>query len=180
LSVRTFGANRLSDDQAAMWMRASPDLRHWGVSQHVLATEDIAFSNSKMGPGAPPVRTDKGWLTAFHAVWRDESRGKRGWENRWPKVYRAGLMLTDLEAPWRIVGMCERPLLSPTNWYETGDDVPPGTEFEGFRNDVIFPGGMILEDTGEVKIYYGAADTVECLATAEVGDLIDACTAPGR
>jgi hypothetical protein len=43
--------------------------------------------------------------------------------------------------------------------------VPPGTAFEGFREDVIFPGGMLLEDDGEVKIYYGASDTVECLAT---------------
>jgi beta-1,4-mannooligosaccharide/beta-1,4-mannosyl-N-acetylglucosamine phosphorylase len=34
---------------------------------------------------------------------------------------------------------------------------------------------MILEDTGEVKIYYGAADTVECLATAHVDDLIRWC-----
>ena len=49
-------------------------------------------------------------------------------------------------------------------------------EFDGgFRTDVIFPGGMILEDDGEVKIYYGAADTVECVATANVNDLIDLC-----
>lgn len=34
---------------------------------------------------------------------------------------------------------------------------------------------MILEDDGEVKIYYGAADTVECLATAHVDDLIRLC-----
>lgn len=175
-SVNTFGGNRLSDDQAMMWLSHSPDLRHWGFSHHVLATERIAFANSKMGPGAPPVRTDRGWLTTFHAVWRDETRGKRGWEDRWPKVYRAGLMLTDLDQPWRIVGMCPRPLLSPTTWYETGDDAPDGVDFEGFRCDVIFPGGMILEDSDEVKIYYGAADTVECVATADVGDLIKACT----
>ena len=37
------------------------------------------------------------------------------------------------------------------------------------------PDGMILEDSGEVKIYYGAADTVECLATADVGELIEMC-----
>ena len=36
----------------------------------------------------------------------------------------------------------------------------------------IFSGGMILEDSGEVKIYYGAADTVECLATCDVNDLL--------
>ena len=34
---------------------------------------------------------------------------------------------------------------------------------------------MILEDSGEVKIYYGAADTVECLATANVDDLLGFC-----
>jgi beta-1,4-mannooligosaccharide/beta-1,4-mannosyl-N-acetylglucosamine phosphorylase len=34
---------------------------------------------------------------------------------------------------------------------------------------------MILEPDGEVKIYYGAADTVECLATANVDDLIKLC-----
>jgi predicted GH43/DUF377 family glycosyl hydrolase len=43
------------------------------------------------------------------------------------------------------------------------------------RGSVIFPGGMILEDSGEVKIYYGAADTVECLATAHVDDLLKLC-----
>ena len=41
---------------------------------------------------------------------------------------------------------------------------------------MIFPGGMILEESGEVKIYYGAADTVECLATADAGELIKLCT----
>jgi len=45
------------------------------------------------------------------------------------------------------------------------------------RNMVLFPGGMILEDSGEVKIYYGASDTVECLATAQVDDLIAPRTA---
>ena len=45
----------------------------------------------------------------------------------------------------------------------------------GFRQNVIFPGGMILEDNGEVKIYYGASDTVECLATANIDDLLKLC-----
>ena len=45
----------------------------------------------------------------------------------------------------------------------------------GFRKDVIFPCGNVLEDNGEVKIYYGASDTVECLATADVNDLIKLC-----
>jgi beta-1,4-mannooligosaccharide/beta-1,4-mannosyl-N-acetylglucosamine phosphorylase len=48
-------------------------------------------------------------------------------------------------------------------------------ELEGFRGHVLFPGGMILEDNGEVKIYYGAADTVEALATANVDELLALC-----
>ena len=56
-----------------------------------------------------------------------------------------------------------------------GPGAPPETKWEtdeGLRTNVIFPGGMILEDNGEVKIYYGASDTVECLATADVNALL--------
>jgi len=45
----------------------------------------------------------------------------------------------------------------------------------GFRSQVIFPCGTILEDDGEVKLYYGAADTVICLATARLDDLLALC-----
>ena len=41
--------------------------------------------------------------------------------------------------------------------------------------NIGFPFAQILEDDGEVKIYYGASDTVECLATARVEDLIALC-----
>ena len=34
---------------------------------------------------------------------------------------------------------------------------------------------MIIEDEGEARICYGAADTVECLATAQLDELIDFC-----
>ena len=40
---------------------------------------------------------------------------------------------------------------------------------------MIFPGGMIAEPDGEVKIYYGAADSVECLAVSNVDDLVALC-----
>ena len=61
-----------------------------------------------------------------------------------------------------MIGRAPEPLLKATEKYE----------LEGFRGSVIFPGGMLLEDDGEVKIYYGGADTVECLATASVDDLL--------
>jgi beta-1,4-mannooligosaccharide/beta-1,4-mannosyl-N-acetylglucosamine phosphorylase len=153
-------------DSFDIWISASPDLKYWGNTELLLGLKQVPFANDKIGPAAPPIRTSKGWLTTFHAVDIDHTRGKNGWEPYWKKRYTAGIMLLDLDNPYRIIGMCQEPLLAPEVSYEIEG---------GFRNDVIFPGGMILEDSGEVKIYYGAADTVECLATAHVYDLIRLC-----
>lgn len=144
-----------------IWIGRSPDLRYWGAHDLVLGVEDVPFSNRKIGPGAPPLKTSKGWLTTFHAVDYDDSRGRNGWEARWKKRYTIGLMLLDLENPARIVSVAKTPLMAPEAPYEIG----------GFRSHVLFPGGMTA-DGDEVRIYYGAADTVECVATADLADLL--------
>ncbi len=149
-----------------VWVSESPDMKHWGNSSLLLRVEDVPFANIKIGPGAPPVKTNKGWLTTFHAVDYADSRGKNGWEPTWKKRYTAGIMLLDLNNPHKIVGISKDPLMVPEVTYETDG---------GLRNNVIFPGGMILEDSGEVKIYYGSADTCMCLATANVDDLLNLC-----
>ncbi|MDF3131136.1 glycoside hydrolase family 130 protein [Kiritimatiellaeota bacterium B1221] len=157
-------------DRFDMWYSDSPDLAYWGNNQLVIGVENFPPANDKVGPGAPPVKTEKGWLNTFHSVDLDTERGKNGWENKWQKRYCSGIMLTDLNEPWKVIGMSREPLLAPETDYEAAN---------GFRNDVIFPGGMILEDSGEVKMYYGGADTVECLATAHVDDLIKLCLEGG-
>ncbi len=149
-----------------IWLSDSPDLVYWGNSDLVLGVEDVPYANLKIGPAAPPVKTPKGWLTTFHAVDFDPSRGKNGWEDKWQKRYSAGVMLLDLEDPRKIVGLCKSPLLAPEAPYEVSG---------GFRNNAVFPCGLVLEDDGEVKFYYGAADTTTCLATADVNDLIALC-----
>ena len=149
-----------------IWISDSPDLRYWGNAELLLAVEQVRYANTKLGPAAPPVKTPQGWLTTYHAVDTDPARGKNGWEASWKKRYTTGVMLLDLEDPRRIVGMYEEPLLVPEAPYEVAG---------GFRNHVVFPCGMILEEHGECRIYYGAADTVICLATADVADLIRLC-----
>jgi len=159
--------SRSHSESFDIWLSESPDLRYWGYSRLVLGAEQVSWANRKIGPGAPPVKTPKGWLTLFHAVDFDETRGKNGWEERWQKRYSAGIMLLDLEDPSKVIGISKTPLMVPEASYETRG---------GFRNDVIFPTGMILESSGEVKIYYGAADTVTCLATVHIDDLIQLCS----
>lgn len=153
-------------DRFDIWLSESPDLIYWGKSRLVMGVEDVPFANDKIGPAAQPIKTDKGWLTTFHAVELDTSRGKNGWEKRWQKQYYAGIMLLDLNDPSKVIGKYDKPLIVCDRDYELEN---------GFRKDVIFPCGNVLEDNGEVKIYYGASDTVECLATADVNDLIKLC-----
>jgi beta-1,4-mannooligosaccharide/beta-1,4-mannosyl-N-acetylglucosamine phosphorylase len=156
---------RDEDEAFDIWISNSSDCRYWGDHRLLLGAENVPFSNSKIGPAAPPIKTSRGWLTTFHAV-KKVDREIYAWHSNWNKIYYGGLMLLDLNDPTKIVGMCNDPILKPEASYEE----------TGMRGEVIFPGGMILEDSGEVKIYYGAADTVEALATADVGDLLALCT----
>ncbi len=150
-------------DRFDVWLSRSPDLVYWGRSELLLGVEDVPWANNKIGPTAAPVKTEKGWLTLFHAVDRDETRGKNGWEKQWKKRYTAGLMLLDPEDPAKVLSVYREPLIAP--------DTPIETD-AGFRENVIFPCGMIAEETGEIKIYYGASDACVCLATANIDDLL--------
>ena len=105
----------------------------------------------------------------FHAVDIDESRGKNGWEDRWHKRYTIGIALLDLEDPSKVIGMSKAPLIVPESHWET---------VEGYRTNVLFPCGAILEKDNTVRIYYGASDTVVCMATAKLDDLLALCTEP--
>ena len=165
---RPFPVYSRRKDRFDIWISKSPDLKFWGESELLLGVEHVPFSNDKIGPAAPPIKTKYCWLTLFHAVDKeDEGRGQTEWDKGWKKRYTAGIMLLDLNDPRKIIGMSKKPLIAPELDYEADS---------GFRQNVIFPGGMILEDNGEVKIYYGAADSVECLATASVEDLVALCT----
>ncbi len=158
---------RANPEAFPLWLSRSTDLRYWGAQRPVLGADDVPYGNSKIGPAAPPVRTRAGWLTPIHAVRKDETRRLQGWEARgWFKTYYAGLALLDLDDPSRVVGLMREPLLAPDAPYEQ----------DGFRGSVIFPCGLLLdESSGEVRLYYGAADTSVALATGHVDELIAAC-----
>jgi len=158
-------------DRFDIWYSDSPDLRYWGHSQLVLGCERIGWCNDKIGPTAPPIETPAGWLALVHVVDRDDGRALKGWEPRWTKRYTVGLVLLDRDEPWRVIGMCPRPVMVPDERYPY--------ETDGFRGSVLFPTGLIAEDDGTVKLYYGASDTVMALATARIDDLLALCEPVG-
>jgi predicted GH43/DUF377 family glycosyl hydrolase len=56
----------------SIWLSRSPDLIHWGRSTRVHTPKTYHWTSAKVGPGAPPVRTDAGWLHIFRPARSDD------------------------------------------------------------------------------------------------------------
>ena len=140
---------------AHMWISYSPDLRHWGSHRMILqARRGAWWDANKIGLSSPPIETPKGWLMIYHGV-RNTPSGA---------LYRLGLALFDLKTP-------EHCLLRGDNWV-FGPEEP--YEREGDVGNVVFPCGHTVNPDGDtLNIYYGAADTSICLASASIREMID-------
>ncbi|MEN8250802.1 MAG: glycoside hydrolase family 130 protein [Bacteroidota bacterium] len=143
-----------------IYISYSPDLRFWGDTQLLLEKGTRYWESKKIGPGAPPVKTEKGWLIIYHGC-REHMNGI---------MYNAGAMLLDLEDPRKIIGKMREYLMIPETDYENIGNVP----------QVLFPTAAIPHgEKDELKIYYGAADTCIGLARANIPELVDKCLADG-
>lgn len=139
--------------RADMWLSFSPDLKHWGDHRILMTARDGAWWDAnKIGLGPPPLETEEGWLVLYHGV-KQTAAGSN---------YRLGLALLDLEDPACLISRSDSWIFAPEESYERMGDV----------GNVVFPCGWILDEEGNVRIYYGASDTVTCLATARLQDLL--------
>jgi len=79
-------------------------------------------------------------------------------------LYRVGLALLDLDEPWKIISRSDEWIFGPSTPYEWVGDVP----------GVTFPTGAVVdEETNQVRIYYGAADSVVALALGDLRALVE-------
>lgn len=145
----------IGKDIGSIWISYSPDLINWGQSEIIISPRPRYWDSCRVGASVPPIRTDRGWLEIYHGF-KMTSTGP---------IYRIGTAMLDINNPAKVIGRCLNPILSPRVEYERIGDV---------RN-VVFASGAIVEDDGEVKIYYGAADTSICVATAHIDELIESC-----
>ena len=136
----------------------SNDLVDWSAPEQVLQPRAGAWWDSlRIGLGPPPVRTEHGWLLVYHGV-KETVAGQ---------IYRVGLALVDLDEPTRVLHRLPSWVLAPLAAYERNGDVP----------NVVFPCGLLQAPDGIVRLYYGAADSSICLATARLDDLLEAVLA---
>jgi len=139
----------------SIWITYSPDLVHWGDSKVVMKPVQYHWDQMKIGPGAPPIKTSKGWLSIYHGVFPTMDGA----------VYRLGVALHQLDDPAHILGVCDRWILQPEDPWE----------LVGYVHNVVFTCGAVPENDGTLKLYWGAADKVMCAGTAVIDELADAC-----
>ena len=140
---------------ADVWLSRSPDLASWRAPEPVLRCRAHGWWDAaRIGMGPPPIETPDGWLVIYHGV-RTTMSGS---------LYRVGLALLDLENPVVVRRRSDEWVLSPQAPYERVGDVP----------NVVFPCGAVVDPgSGDLRLYYGAADTSVCVATSNVGELLD-------
>jgi predicted GH43/DUF377 family glycosyl hydrolase len=152
---RPFGNPR---DPSNIWVNYSPDLVFWGKSEMVLSNRSSLWDCHKIGGGAVPIKTDRGWLIIYHGT-ATTGAGI---------IYRLGVAMLDLQNPAKVLARGDDAVLWPEHPYELCGRV----------DNVVFACNAIVEPDDTVKVYYGAADTCIGLAEAKLSDLIDACYRP--
>jgi len=133
----------------AIWLAYSDDLLHWGDYQKILDPRPGNWDGLKIGAGGPPLKTDRGWLCIYHGVSPD-------------RVYRLGVVLLDLNDPAKVINWPAAPILQPKEPWELAGDVP----------NVVFTCGTATRGD-DYLVYYGGADKVIAVATANQADLLD-------
>jgi predicted GH43/DUF377 family glycosyl hydrolase len=146
-------------DTAGINICFSDDLINW-YDDVPLMKNEYQWENGKIGGATPPIKTDAGWLTLYHAV--EKRPDNCSWHQDYHFCYRTGVMLLDLDDPRKIIARAPYPIMEPETNYEKFGTV----------NNVVFATGVIQLDD-ELFIYYGAADTVTCVATTKLKSLLD-------
>jgi len=136
-----------------IWFSYSDDLKTWHGHKIIARPRQGMWDNAKIGAGGPPIRTEAGWLFIYHGVESDPAGGF--------KAYRLGFMLLDLKNPEKILFRSREPVLEPAREYEE----------QGAVQNVVFTcASVLIKD--KIFTYYGGADTVICLATCKLDDLL--------
>lgn len=138
--------------KSSIWIARSPDMIHWGHHRCLIRPENDEWESEKIGGGAPPVRTDKGWLEIYHGKTLRNGR----------EFYSLMVLLLDLEDPTKVIYRGDHPIIMPEEPYET----------VGFVPNVVFLNGLILKNNQDLLLYYAACDETTCLAECKLSELL--------
>ncbi|MBR4358982.1 MAG: glycosidase [Butyrivibrio sp.] len=110
------------------------------------------ITEAKNGECIVPIKTDKGWLHVAHGV-RNTAAGLR---------YVLYAYATDLYDPGKVIAEPGGLLLGPLGWERVGD-----------VSNVVFSNGAIVEENGDILLYYAGSDTRVYVAKTSIELLSD-------
>jgi len=142
-------------NEADICLSYSDDLLMWeGTTSLLKARLGSWWDANKIGLSTPPVETPCGWLIFYHGI-RNTAAGC---------LYRVGAALLDLENPAKVISRGDEWILGPKAFYELVGNV----------NNVVFPCGFTVdENSDEIRLYYGAADSSIAVATGNISRILD-------
>jgi predicted GH43/DUF377 family glycosyl hydrolase len=123
-------------------LASSPDALHWkpyrepGIRAHAASLASV-----RMGGGAPPLLTDRGWLSLWHGVEPHEIVG----------IYRTYWSILDKDDPSRILHTEAAPLIEPDA------ELTRPIEHQLYLRNVVFTTGMVDRGTHYI-VASGEAD----------------------
>jgi predicted GH43/DUF377 family glycosyl hydrolase len=129
-------------------LATSPDALHWkphrkpGIRPHA-----GTVATARMGGGAPPILTDRGWLTLWHGVEPKETVG----------IYRTYWSLLDRDDPSRVIATDHTPLLEPA------PELTRPIEHQMYLRDVVFTTGIV--DAGDHYVVASGEADLACRIT---------------
>jgi predicted GH43/DUF377 family glycosyl hydrolase len=126
----------------------------WLETKRKISPRKTFWDSRKVGIGATPIKTDRGWLLIYQAV-----------GNQDPSRYKIGAMLLDSKNPARVIARSKKPILEPTEDYENG----------GWKYGVVYPCGAVTMNK-DLFVYYGGSDMVTCVATANLNTFLNELT----
>jgi beta-1,2-mannobiose phosphorylase / 1,2-beta-oligomannan phosphorylase len=131
-----------------IWLCDSVDANRWGNHKCIIKTREGMWDSARVGAGASPIWTEKGWLAIYHGA--DERHR-----------YCLGAFLLDHQNPSIVLGRSIDPIMVPSEPYE----------LSGFFGQVVFTNGHVVEGD-KLTIYYGAADEFVCGAEFSIAEIL--------
>ncbi|MBN8807765.1 MAG: glycosidase [Sphingomonas sp.] len=129
-------------------LSTSPDALHWkpydkpGIRPHA-----ATLATARMGGGAPPVATDRGWLTLWHGVEPSEMVG----------IYRTYWSILDRDDPSTVIDTSHDPLL------EARPDLTQPIDDLMYLKNVVFTTG--IADAGDHYVVASGEADLACRIT---------------
>jgi beta-1,2-mannobiose phosphorylase / 1,2-beta-oligomannan phosphorylase len=131
-----------------IWLAQSPDDIHWGNHKCLIKTRPGLWDSSRVGAGAAPIRTEKGWLEIYHGA--NEAH-----------QYCLDAFLMALDDPSKVIARTIEPIMVPTEPYE----------LSGFFGYIVFTNGHLVNGD-ELTLYYGAADEFVCGVKFSINEIL--------